>query len=85
LAVVRAFREVRAAEVLVRRAELFVADALRLAAFRFLVAAARFAAAWRRDGDCVAMESVLLVSFFLALGLPGHRLGKRLSRHTHAL
>jgi hypothetical protein len=58
--VARALREVCAADDFVRRADVLVADALRLAAFRFLVAAARFAAACRRDGDCVAIESVLL-------------------------
>src|SRR5205807_2556375 len=64
LVVARALRVVAPAADRVRRADDFVADALRFAAFRFRVAAARLAAACRCDGDCVAIESVLLVSFF---------------------
>jgi hypothetical protein len=45
LVVVRALREASEADDRVRRAEALVADALRLAAFRLRVAAARLAAA----------------------------------------
>jgi hypothetical protein len=55
LLVCRALRDVAAADDLVRRADDLVVEALRLAAFRFLVAAPRLAAACRRDGDCVAI------------------------------
>jgi len=53
--VLRALLAVSDAAPRVRRTDVFVAEALRLAAFRFLVAAPRFAAAWRWVGVWVAI------------------------------